>query len=319
MKLRDIDFGPILGGSGVQGFFGEGYWFHPMYRRLFGEKYSFDDITFVAKTATLMPRKGNMLLDALYAPAKLMPDCIKAKLFRGAMLNAVGLSNPGIAMLLEALLWQRRTKPFMLSVMPVDAEGRQMDELRLTLELIAYMRDTFKVQFGVQINRSCPNQENDVCTLIDGSAKALDVGHAALPEAPLMPKYSIASAPISAMMELEQHPYCDGICVSNTLPFGWKGIDWKKAWGTTTSPLEKYGGGGLSGNPLRPLVLAWIRELREAGFTKPINGGGGIMHPDHVRDYHAEGASSVFVASAATLRPWQLRAISNTAHSLTWK
>ena len=45
MKLKGIPFGNVFGASGVQGFFGEGYWFHP-YLKPFG--LDFGDATFVA-------------------------------------------------------------------------------------------------------------------------------------------------------------------------------------------------------------------------------------------------------------------------------
>ena len=49
MNQRVADFGPVWGASGVQGFFGEGYWFHRWVPGL-----SFDGCTFVAKTTTLL-------------------------------------------------------------------------------------------------------------------------------------------------------------------------------------------------------------------------------------------------------------------------
>ncbi len=135
-------------------------------------------------------------------------------------------------------------------------------------------------------------------------------------DVPIMLKYSIASAPIAAVRELEHHPVCDAICVSNTLPFVWEGIDWERAWGTPTSPLAKWGGGGLSGRALCPLVCEWIARLRDAGFTKPINGGGGMLSPEDVARYYQAGASSIFIGSVALLRPWRVREIVSRAQRL---
>lgn len=70
MKLCGIDFGNVLGASGVQGFFGEGYWFHKIWNS-FG--LSFAGMIFVAKTATLLPRKGNMPLTWHYTPRHPFP------------------------------------------------------------------------------------------------------------------------------------------------------------------------------------------------------------------------------------------------------
>jgi hypothetical protein len=64
MILRGIDFGNALGGSGVQGFFGEGYRIHEM----MPFPPDFMGMTFVAKTATLHERKGNMPLNSDYTP-----------------------------------------------------------------------------------------------------------------------------------------------------------------------------------------------------------------------------------------------------------
>ena len=218
MKLRGIDFGNVLGASGVQGFLGEGYWFHKMWH-LFG--LNFDGMTFVAKTATLLPRKGNMPLTRHYTPRQLFPRCVKAKTLRGVMLNSVGLSNPGLGALLGTGEWQKRVTPFLLSIMSLaDTPKKRLEEMRLMVETIGFAKDSFSKPFGLQINLSCPNTGHDPRELIGESAKVLEI--AASLGVPVMPKYSIASAPIQAVRELNDHPDCDAICVSNTLPFGWQ-------------------------------------------------------------------------------------------------
>ena len=315
MKLYGIDFGNVLGASGVQGFFGEGYWYHKAWSPL---GLNFDGMTFVAKTATLLPRKGNMPLTRDYTPRYPFPGCIKAKPLSGIMLNSVGLSNPGLGALLGAGKWQKLTKPFWLSIMSLaDTPKRRLEELRIMVDTIGFAKDSLSAPFGLQINLSCPNTEHDPHELIGESAKVLETAH--MLGVPVMPKYGIASAPIQAVRELEQHPGCDAICVSNTLPFGWQGVDWQNVWGSKTSPLAKLGGGGLSGKALRPLVCEWISRLRDAGFTKPINGGGGILCPEDVVRYHDAGASSVFLGSVAALRPWRVKAIINQANELDWR
>lgn len=185
------------------------------------------------------------------------------------------------------------------------------------VETIGFAKDSFSAPFGLQINLSCPNTGHDPHELIGESAKVLEIATSL--GVPVMPKYSIASAPIQAIRELNNHSGCDAICVSNTLPFGWQGVDWRSAWGNETSPLAKLGGGGLSGKTLRPLVCEWIARLRDAEFTKPINGGGGILCPEDVKHYHNAGASSVFLGSVAVLRPWRVKAIINQANNLNWR
>lgn len=315
MKLREIDFGNILGASGVQGFFGEGYWFHKLCRLL---GWSLDDITFVSKTATLLSREGNMELKADYTPRDLFPDCVKVKARKGVMLNSVGLSNPGLGALLGTGKWQKRTKPFLISLMSLAKTPEQrFQEMILMVELLRFCRDDFAAPFGLQINLSCPNTGHNPAKLIDEAAKMIEI--AGRLGVPVMPKFSIATASIEALVELGKHPSCNAICVSNTLPFGWEGIDWQKVWGTTTSPLAHIGGGGLSGKQLRPLVCAYITRLREAGITKPINGGGGIFSAADVRKFYRAGANSIFIGSVASLRPWQIKPIINQTNNLIWE
>lgn len=315
MYLRGIDFGHTLGASGVQGFFGEGYWFHKLWKP-FG--LDFANMTFVSKTTTLLSHKGNMPLTRHFTPRNPFPRCIKTQVFRGQMLNSVGLSNPGLGALLGTGRWQKRTKPFFISIMSLaDTPKRRLEELRIMVEMIGFCKDDFSAPFGLQINLSCPNTGHDPSELIAESEKILEI--ASILDVPLMPKYSIASAPIHAILELNDHPYCDAICVSNTLPFGWEGVDWKRVWGTTSSPLKKLGGGGLSGKHLCPLVCTWIQTLRNVGFTKPINGGGGILSYQNVNRYYSVGASSIFLGSIALLRPSHVDTTIDYANNLNWK
>lgn len=314
MKLRGIEFGNVLGASGVQGFFGDDYWFHGAMKP-FG--LNFSGMTFVSKTATLLPRKGNMRLTEQYRPRDILPACIKVKPFKGLMLNSVGLSNPGIGLLLGTGRWQSRTEPFLISVMTLaGTTDKRLEELRIIIDTIGFEMDKFSAKFCIQINLSCPNTEHDPSELIAEVAESIEIASSL--GVPIMPKFSIASAPIQAIMELNSNPNCDAICVSNTLPFGWNGVG-KDVWGSKISPLEKLGGGGLSGKVLLPLVCEWITRLRDAGFTKPINGGGGILCSDDVYRYHEAGASSIFLGSVALLRPWRVEEIINHANNLTWK
>lgn len=319
MQLRKIEFGNVLGASGVQGFFGEGYWFHPAWKP-FG--LDFSDVTFVSKTATLRARAGNMVLASDFSPRYPFPLCVRARPFEGLMLNSVGLSNPGVIDLLNTFRWQSHAKPFWISVTTLaDTPETRLDEIQRMVAALALCKHQFKSLFGLQINLSCPNTGHDPKTFISEWITILEAAsHLGVP---IMPKFSIASAPIAAVMELEHLPYCDAICVSNTIPYDWK-PDGKfsfglHTWRNPTSPLQHLGGGGISGAALKPLVCDWIKQLRATGFTKPINGGGGILCKEDVRDYHQAGASSIFIGSVATLRPWRVKGIVKYTNELVWR
>lgn len=313
MKLRGIEFGNVLGASGVQGFFGEGYWFHNAWHQL---GLDFSGMTFVSKTVTLLPSEGNMPLTSRHTPKEWIPRCVKVLPLSGVMVNAVGLSNPGLEAVLHTGRWQARKEPFLISIMPIeDSLLRRKEELRLFVKMFESYKDHFSAPFGLQINLSCPNIKLDHSKLMLESADVLDIIDAL--GVPIMLKYSVASAQSQIVAGLNNHPACDAICVSNTLPFTWDGVG-QRAWGTPVSPLANLGGGGISGSVLRPLVCNWIARLREAGFTKPVNGGGGILCHEDVRHYHNAGASSIFLGSVATLRPWRVRGIIKQATSLDW-
>jgi dihydroorotate dehydrogenase len=316
MILRGIDFGNVLGASGVQGNFGEGYLFHKPLKAV--GLLDFTGMTLVTKTTSLLSRRGNMPLTRNYTPKELFPACIKVKLLKKAMLNSVSLSGPGIGALLGLGIWQEMTKAFMISIMAVgDSKEKRLEEIRIMRDMIAYCMDEFNVRFGIQQNYSCPNLKNlKPSQAIDESEKGAEILSSL--GLPIMQKFSIASATPEVIMELNENPHVDAICVSNTIPFGWPGIDWKKAWGSDISPLEKFGGGGLSGPALLELVCQWIQDLRDLGFTKPINGGGGIMCPADVDDYHTAGASSIFLGTIASMRPHNVQPTIMYANSLDW-
>ncbi|HYE59872.1 MAG TPA: hypothetical protein VEA18_01670, partial [Candidatus Kapabacteria bacterium] len=90
-------FGRVWDASGVRNFDGNAWWYHSFMPGL-----DFSGATFVAKTTTIDPRKGNMPLkkDGI-TPRDLFPSCIKVYPRKGIALNAVGLSGHGAEALLK--------------------------------------------------------------------------------------------------------------------------------------------------------------------------------------------------------------------------
>jgi dihydroorotate dehydrogenase len=310
--LRGIDFGPVWDASGVRGFFGEGYWYH---KWLWPFGLSFKGSTFVAKTTTLAPRKGNMELDDQdgIRPKRLRPDCIVVKSRKGAALNAVGLSGPGAEALFADGRWQARAEPFFLSFMPVGETPQQrFAELNGFVRMIDARRGSFRAPFGLQINLSCPNAGHGFEDFeVEARVMLTRAGTLGIP---LVPKFSVVT-PIETVAAIARHPDCDAVCVSNTIP--WARIDdamKQELFGSLESPLAKYGGGGLSGRPLFPLVKDWVVNAWNARFPKPINVGGGILAPIDAVELLELGAASVFIGSAAFLRPWRVASIIRAAH-----
>lgn len=305
MRLKGIEFGRVLGASGVQGFFGEGYWYHP-YLRPFG--LDFSGMTFVAKTTTLHPNKGNMELYPDFTPKKQFPDCIVVKVRKGVALNAIELSGPGAKALFSTGKWQARYTPFFISFAAIGkTREERKEELAEFIELFANTHRWFRAPVGLQMNYSCPNAGSHPEAVVAEIHE--DLSHAARLGVPLMPKFNVLT-PIGVVRDVSRHPACDGICVSNTIPWGQRTdrIDWKGLFGFDRSPLARYGGGGLSGKVLLPFLLEWLEQARDV-IEKPVSAGGGILSFRDARAVLARGADSIFLGSIAFLRPWRVRKI----------
>jgi dihydroorotate dehydrogenase len=106
--------------------------------------------------------------------------------------------------------------------------------------------------------------------------------------------------------------------VSNSIPWGkFRGrIDWKGLFGSEVSPLAGMGGGGLSGRPLLPIVMDWIRAARSSGLHKAIVGGGGILSSLDAAQMMSCGVDAIEIGSVSILRPWRVAGIIRHANSV---
>lgn len=304
MKLRGIDFGHVLCASGARNFHGQGWWFHPWVKWM-GLDYT--GSTFQAKTTTLKPRAGNLPLEADgLTPKEKRPRCIIVKPVKGVALNAVGLSGPGAKTLLEARIWHGRTEPFVLSFMSVEEspEARQ-GELQEFCGLLKKELPNFRAPIALAINFSCPNVGLKLMKLHEEVMVSLTT--ASTLGIPLVAKFNALLPPMAAI-HLEQHPCLDAVCMSNTIPWGSlpEDIDWTDLFGSTISPLHEFKGGGLSGKPLKPIVIRWIKEARRLGAGKPLIACGGILCPQDAIDMFEAGATAIEIGSMSFLRPYNV-------------
>lgn len=335
MKLCGIDFWPAFQASGATNFYGDGWgrgheWWYDKWLRSVGLNWR--NSTVVTKTTTLLPRAGNMPLkkDGV-TPKEWAPRCIIVNWEKKVVLNAVSLSGPGLEFLLQSGEWHKRTEPFFISVMSLQqtAEGR-LAELDAIFDRLgsAKRHERFRADWGVQINFSCPNGGVNPSDLIDEVLPVLRLADKHLPDTvPLMPKFG-PEAHHASMQKIVKHSRCNAICAFNTLPFGkqptWAKeappVDWIGLFGTDdpkNSPLarrfpvpegQRPFAGGLSGAPLLPFVLEWVRAVRALGITTPINAGGGILSPNEAGRVFDAGADSIFLGSIALLAPTKVRA-----------
>jgi dihydroorotate dehydrogenase len=125
--------------------------------------------------------------------------------------------------------------------------------------------------------------------------------------------------PIDIAKKLQELQFIYGFVAINTIPFNELPRYTKEKYfkkdkeGEFVSPLDKYqdefnvkGRGGVSGHPIRYFALAWIKNARKAGITKPIIGGGGIMNLYNVWEFKKAGATAIALGSGVSLRFWNL-------------
>lgn len=316
MNLRGISFHPVFDASGARNFDGSGWWYH---RPLAPFGLDFSGSTFVSKTVTLNPRAGNLELSADgLTPKKRFPDCVVVNFRKGVALNAVGLSGPGAKKLFDQNIWVSWPEPFFVSFTPVsETVAERLDETKRFVEILDAHSKGFRAPFGLQINMSCPNiGKKDSDDFLSEAAAILKIANAL--QVPLMPKLSVTT-PVQIGVEIARLPECDALCVSNTIPWGSfpDQISWRELFGSEESPLKKYGGGGLSGAALMPLVEKWVDDaVHKLGTSKPINAGGGILSAADVDRMKTAGASSIFIGSVAFLRGWRVKKIIQRAHDI---
>ncbi len=118
-------------------------------------------MTNVYKTTTIDAREGNTPLDANFAPKDMFPKSVYLTAWMwviGAVLNAWGLSGPGLKALLDTLKWQKCQSPAFISIMPTKETSaeRRVEVIRFRDELMSQISG-FECLIGLQINASCPN------------------------------------------------------------------------------------------------------------------------------------------------------------------
>jgi dihydroorotate dehydrogenase (NAD+) catalytic subunit len=230
----------------------------------------------VTKAVSLEPRRGNA------AP--------RVAETRGAMLNSVGLANPGLdAFRAEMLPWLRRlTRARVLVNVVGNAAG---DFARV----IGALADEPCIA-AFELNVSCPNTarggmefgaDDAVLAELVRGARAVTAKPLLVKLSPVLPdpvRTAVAAAAAGA----------DGFTAVNTLPAQVYDANGKSRLGA--------GSGGLSGPPLLPVGVK-ITRLVSQGTGRPVVGVGGIRSGADALQYFEAGASLVAVGTAALADP----------------
>lgn len=208
----------------------------------------------------------------------------------GGMLNAIGLTNPGLKTYIEKEL--RQLKAAGATVM-ASAVGRTIEEYAAVCEGLSGTDADL-----IEINISCPNvkqggvsfgtEPGTVRELVEAVKKASG-------SKPVIVKLTPNVTDISLIAMAAVEGGADGLSLINTL----KGmrIDLR-----TKKPVLTTGSGGLSGPAIHPVAVHMVYQVRRA-VNVPIIGMGGVMTGEDAYELMLAGADAVAVGTAALIDP----------------
>lgn len=228
----------------------------------------------VTKAVTPEPRRGH--------PGPRVAE------FRGGMLNAVGLANPGLeAVVAHDLPWLAQRCERSGTRIIVNVAGATVAEYVSVIERLTPL----EAIAAFEINASCPNtsagglefgsEPGGLTELVRACRRASS--------RPLSVKLSPVLPDLPAMARVAQAEGADAVTLVNTIP------------GMLDRRLGN-GSGGLSGPALLPVgVLATRRVTEQVGI--PVIGVGGVRTAADAREYLAAGARLVAIGTAALADP----------------
>ena len=230
--------------------------------------------TSVTKTLTLQPKAGNL---RWYNPFR----CVR--IVRGGVVNAVGLSNPGIDW------WCRKIGPSLNStkiplVASIFGEPEELAEMAMILNGFDLV--------GLEINASCPNTET--CILQDtarviASCEAIKANSSL----PLILKVSVTHDISQIVKEVEN--LVEAISINS--------VPWAIAFPNRRSPLDNLGGGGVSGKVVQEFTWDLVKQLTEL-TTIPVIGPS-VWDFDDLGKVRNLGAKAISFGSIFMCYPWR--------------
>lgn len=247
----------------------------------------------LTKSSTIFKNIGNF---SLYNPRTW--TCIQ-KIGQNGLLNAYGLTNNGI-FVNAPLIASAQYRGFMIvpNFYPQFVKGQDeaIADTTLACQVYQYFLEEFST---LELNFSCPNSKEKIQeNMTDGVACAKAIKQA-FPKICLIAKISYVH-PFEFAQELERIGV-DIIHAINAIPYD-------LIYSNNVSPLEKIGGGGVSGGPAKIMALEYNRSLRKT-LRVPMIMGCGIMTIDDAQAYFDAGANSISLCTVCRLNPREAKRI----------
>jgi dihydroorotate dehydrogenase (NAD+) catalytic subunit len=207
-------------------------------------------------------------------------------LLAGGVVNAVGLQNPGVDVVIDryAPIWASWQVPVVVNVC-----GSSVADY---VDVVHRMEGVSGIR-GIELNLSCPNGHGGPLFGLDaGLAETLTAAIRRVTDLPLVVKLSPEAPDIRPIARAIRDAGADALSAVNTLPAV------IVSEGRERPGLGVADGyGGLSGPALKPTALRVVYEVAQA-VDLPIVAIGGVTSLDDVLDYLAVGASAVAVGTA---------------------
>src|SRR5437763_10537475 len=206
-----------------------------------------------------------------------------------AMLNAIGLQNPGVDHVVRvyAPKWATWDVPVIVNV-----AGDAVDDY----VAVARRIDGVAGIAGLELNISCPNVANGLQFGVDPRMAAqLTAGVRAVTRLPLLVKLTPNVTDIVAVGRAVEDAGADGVSAINT--YLGMAIDVRRR-----RPVLSRGSGGLSGPAIKPLALQAVWQVAQA-VRIPVIGVGGITGSGDALEFLLAGAVAVQLGTVNYIRP----------------
>ncbi|HEM2989798.1 TPA: dihydroorotate dehydrogenase [Streptococcus suis] len=272
ISLPGLDLkNPIIPASGCFGF-GQEY----------ADYYDLNQLgSIMIKATTRHPRYGNATPRVAETPA--------------GMLNAIGLQNPGVDVVLsEKLPWLEQHFPDLPII--ANVAGFSNEEYAYVSGKISKAPNVK----AIELNISCPNVDHGNNGLLIGQVPELAYQAVkAAVEASSVPVYvklTPSVADITLLAKAAEDAGATGLTMINTLV----GMRFNLK---TRQPILANGTGGMSGPAVFPVALKLIRQVAQV-TDLPIIGMGGVDTADKAIEMMVAGSSAVGVGTANFTDPF---------------
>ena len=242
-----------------------------------------------------LDKLGSIMIKATTKEARFGNPTPRVAETPSGMLNAIGLQNPGVDVVLaEKLPWLAENFP----TLPIIANvaGFSNDEYAYVSEKISKAPNVK----AIELNISCPNVDHGNHGLLSGQVPELayaavkaSVEHS---EVPVYVKLTPSVADITTVAKAVEEAGATGFTMINTLV----GMRFDLQ---SRQPIIANGTGGMSGPAVFPVALKLIRQVAQS-TDLPIIGMGGVDSAEAAIEMMIAGASAIGVGTANFTDPY---------------